>query len=69
MTNEKSRHDNYLQQLFRTSAFGTISRSLGRQLEAYAKADATKRAQMAPGILEMVDEMYKELHLPAEKIS
>lgn len=67
LTNEKSRHDNYLQQLFRTSAFGTISRSLGRQLEAYAKADATKRAQMAPGILEMVDEMYKELHLPAEK--
>ncbi|CCG52533.1 Protein of unknown function precursor; putative S46 family serine protease [Flavobacterium indicum GPTSA100-9 = DSM 17447] len=67
LTNEKSRHDNYLQQLFRTSAFGTISRSLGRQLEAYAKADATKRAQMAPGILEMVDEMYKELYLPAEK--
>lgn len=67
LTNEKSRHDNYLQQLFRTSAFGTISRSLGRQLEAYAKADATKRAQMAPGILEMVDEMYKELHIPAEK--
>jgi hypothetical protein len=24
MTNEKSRHDNYLQQLFRTSSFGTI---------------------------------------------
>lgn len=67
LTNEKSRHDNYLQQLFRTSAFGTISRSLGRQLEAYAKADATKRAQMAPGILEMVDEMFKELHIPAEK--
>lgn len=67
LTNEKSRHDNYLQQLFRTSAFGTISRSLGRQLEAYAKADTTKRAQMAPGILEMVDEMYKELHIPAEK--
>lgn len=67
LTNEKSRHDNYLTQLFRTSAFGTISRSLGRQLEGYAKADAAKRAQMAPGILEMVDEMYKELHIPAEK--
>jgi hypothetical protein len=67
MTNEKSRHDNYLQQLFRTSAFGTIGRTLGRQLDAYAKADAAKRAEMAPSIMEMVDEMYKELHIPAEK--
>src|SRR5574343_376055 len=67
MTNEKSRHDNYMMQLFRTSAFGTVSRGLGKQLETYAKSDATKRAQMAPGILEMVDEMYKELHIPAEK--
>ena len=67
MTNEKSRHDNYLQQLFRTSAFGTIGRTLGRQLDAYVKADAAKRAEMAPAILEMVDEMYKELYIPAEK--
>lgn len=67
LTNEKARHDNYLQQLLRTSAFGTISRSLGKQLEVYAKADATKRAQMAPGIIEMVDEMHKEMYLPAEK--
>ena len=67
MTNEKSRHDNYMQQLFRTSAFGTIGRTLGRQLDAYAKADAAKREEMAPSIMEMVDEMYKELHIPAEK--
>ncbi len=67
MTNEKSRHDNYLQQLFRTSAFGTVSRSLGRQLDLYTKADAVKRAEMAPAILEMADEMFKELHIPAEK--
>lgn len=67
MTNEKSRHDNYLQQLFRTSAFGTVGRTLGRQLDAYAKADAAKRAEIAPSIMEMVDEMYKELHIPAEK--
>ncbi|MEN9336684.1 MAG: putative family serine protease [Bacteroidota bacterium] len=67
LTNEKSRHDNYLQQLLRTSAMGTISRSLGRQLEAYAKADASKRAQMLPQLNEMIDEMYKEMHIPAEK--
>ena len=67
MTNEKSRHDNYLQQLFRTSSFGTISRTLGRQLENYAKADATKRLQMAQGIEEMAAEFFKEVHIPAEK--
>ncbi|TXI68281.1 MAG: S46 family peptidase [Flavobacterium sp.] len=67
LTNEKSRHDNYMMQLFRTSAFGTVSRGLGKQLENYAKADATKRAQMAPAILEMAQGMHSELHIPAEK--
>lgn len=67
LTNEKSRHDNYLQQLFRTSAFGTIGRTLGKQLENYAKADAAKRSQMAPAIAEMAEEMFKEVHIPAEK--
>lgn len=67
LTNEKARHDNYLQQLFRTSSFGTISRSLGRQLDMYVKADATKRKLMAPEIEEMVTEMFKEIHIPAER--
>ena len=67
LTNEKARHDNYLQQLFRTSAFGAIGRTLGRQLENYVKADPAKRAQMAPAIEEMAAEMFKETHLPAEK--
>ncbi|WP_445452775.1 S46 family peptidase [Flavobacterium sp. 25HG05S-40] len=67
LTNEKARHDNYLQQLFRTSAFGAIGRTLGRQLENYVKADPAKRAQLAPAIEEMTAEMLKETHLPAEK--
>ncbi|KGO89312.1 S46 family peptidase [Flavobacterium suncheonense] len=67
LTNEKARHDNYLMQLLRTSAYGTVSRSLGKQLENYAKADAAKRAQMAPALAEMADEFFKEVHIPAEK--
>ncbi|KIX20235.1 peptidase S46 [Flavobacterium sp. 316] len=67
MTNEKAQHDNYLMQLFRTSAFGTVARGLGRQLDIYTKADATKRAQIAPMIIEMAEAMHKELHIPAEK--
>jgi hypothetical protein len=54
-------------QMFRTAAFSTVGRTIGKQLENYVKADPAKRAQMAPGILEMVDEMYKEVHIPAEK--
>jgi len=67
LTNEKARHDNYMQQLFRTTSFGTIGRTLGRQLDLYVKADAAKRAQAAPQITEMAEEMYKELYIPAEK--
>jgi hypothetical protein len=67
LTNEKSRHDNYLQQLMRTSSFGTIGRSLGRQLDAYAKADGAKRIIMAPKIIEMADGFFKDSFVPAEK--
>lgn len=67
ITNEKSRHDNYLQQLFRTTAFGTSGRTIGKQLDNYVKADPAKRKEMVPAITEMVEEMYKELYLPAEK--
>ena len=67
LTNEKSRHDNYLQQLMRTSSFGTIGRSLGRQLDAYAKADGPKRIVLAPKIIEMADGFFKDSYIPAEK--
>ena len=67
LTNEKSRHDNYLQQLLRTSAFGTISRSLGKQLDNYAKADPSKRATMANEINAMIDDFFKNIYLPVEK--
>ena len=67
LTNEKSRHDNYLQQLFRTTAFGTAGRTIGKQLENFVKADPAKRVQMAAGIEEMATEMFKELLVPAEK--
>ena len=67
LTNEKSRHDNYLQQLLRTSEFGTISRSLGKQLDNYAKADPGKRATMANEINAMIDDFFKNIYLPVEK--
>ncbi|AWI25641.1 S46 family peptidase [Flavobacterium pallidum] len=67
MTNEKARHDNYLQQLLRTSSYGTIARGIGKQFEAYAKADAKDRAEMKPDMVLMIDEFFKEVYIPAEK--
>lgn len=67
MTNEKSRHDNYLQQLFRTSAFGVSANTFGRALEAYAAADEAKRKEMYPQLLEGFTAAFKEIYLPAEK--
>jgi hypothetical protein len=67
LTDEKSRHDNYLLRFFNTSAFATIAATVGKQLENYTKADAAKRLQMAPAITEMVSKMFKELYIPAEK--
>jgi hypothetical protein len=67
LTNEKSRHDNYLQQLLRTSSYGTISRTLGKQLTAYAKATPEERAKMRPELEEGIKAFFAELYLPAEK--
>jgi len=67
LTNEKSSHDNYLMTLFRTSGYATISRSLGRQLEGYAKADASKRVQAKTGLQEMINEFFNQVYIPAEK--
>jgi hypothetical protein len=67
LTNEKARHDNYLQQLLRCSSYGTISRSFGKQMVAYANADAATRAQMRPELEESIKAFFAELYLPAEK--
>jgi hypothetical protein len=66
-TNEKARHDNYLMTLFRTSALSSIPGRLGRQLEAYAKADPAKRAEMAVPLREMIEAIYESLYLPLEQ--
>jgi hypothetical protein len=65
-TNEKSRHDNYLQIMFRGSEYARIARTLGSQLEAYAKADDAKRIEMYEDVKASVSEFFSGIHLPAE---
>ncbi|WP_298154531.1 S46 family peptidase [Flavobacterium sp.] len=67
MTNEKSRHDNYLQQLLRTSSYGTISRSLGKALLDYANAAQEERDLQKPDLAMAIDEFFKEVYIPAER--
>lgn len=67
LTNQKANHDNYMQQLLRTSSFGTIARSFGKPMEMYAKAEEAQRAEMKADLVEGINEFFKELYIPAEK--
>lgn len=67
MTNEKSKHDNYLIMLMRSSAFGSVSRGFGKQLIAYANAEPSKRVELKAGLMDLINEFYAEAYIPAEK--
>ena len=65
-TNDKSRHDNYIQIMFRGSEYAKINRTLGAQLEAYSKADDAKRAEMYTDLKAFVEDFFGGIFLPAE---
>jgi hypothetical protein len=66
MTNEKARHDNYMMTMFRTSTLVSYPSRLGKQLEAYAKADSTKRAEMKPKLVSAIDQVFESMFMPLE---
>jgi len=66
-TNEKSRHDNYLSILLRSSEFAGISKSIGAKLMDFTKADDAKKRTMTPDMVKAIDEFYASIDLPAEK--
>jgi hypothetical protein len=65
-TNDKSRHDNYLQIMFRASEFAKISKTLGAQLEAYAKSDDGKKSELYADLKASIDDFFNGIYLPAE---
>ncbi len=67
VTNDKSKHDSYLNQLFRTTAFGASSASMGREMLSYVKADDARRKEMMPKMMESFNERMKDVYIPAEK--
>jgi hypothetical protein len=66
-TNEKSRHDNYLSILLRSSEFAGISKSLGAKMTEFLKADDVKKRTLSPDLVKAIDEFYASINLPAEK--
>ncbi len=66
LTNDKARHDNYLGILFRNAEYASISRKLGGQLMEYAKADASKRADMKTNLIAAINEFFETTYGPAE---
>ena len=66
-TNDKSRHDNYLQIMFRGSEYARIARTLGAQLEAYSLADEQKRSEMYNDLMNSTEEFFNGSYLPAER--
>ncbi|OYU83645.1 MAG: peptidase S46 [Flavobacterium sp. BFFFF2] len=67
LTNEKARHDNYLQQFVRTSAFASLSRTFGRAVLNYTKAEAAKKEELKKELIASADEFYSEMFAAAEK--
>jgi len=66
-TNEKSRHDNYLVGMLRTSAFAALPYSLGKGFEYYGQQNDAKKAEVLPQLEEQISESFKEIYIPIEK--
>ncbi|HSD05731.1 S46 family peptidase [Flavobacterium sp.] len=66
-TNLKARHDNYLSQLLRTSAYGVAPSNIGNALIAYYKENEAKRDEMLPKITAAIENVYGNFYAPAEK--
>ncbi|MBF4517703.1 S46 family peptidase [Flavobacterium sp. ANB] len=66
-TNLKARHDNYLMQLLRTSAYAAGPANLGNALIAYYNENDAKKAELLPKINTLIDNIYGEFYAPLEK--
>lgn len=67
-TNEKARHDNYLNGgILRSSSMASLPYVLGNGLLFYAEQNDAKRQEVLPKLKEEIDNRYKGLYMPLEK--
>jgi len=67
LTNEKSKHDNYLISLLRSSMFSILPYRVGSGFKNYAEANEAKRKELLPRLKGMIEGSYSDYHLPLEK--
>ena len=67
LTNEKVKHDNYLNGILRSSTFAALPYKLGSAFEQYADANEAKREEMLPRVQGLVDNAFKDIYMPLEK--
>lgn len=67
LTNEKSKHDNYLFAMLRSSVYASISRNLGKSLENYANANVEERKKLKNNIEREIDNFFNNMYIPIEK--
>lgn len=67
LTNEKSKHDNYLYSLLRSSKFSILPYRIGKGFENYLGSSAEKREQILPSLTTFIDDLYQNYHLDLEK--
>jgi len=67
LTNEKSKHDNYLMTFMRGSAFGQMPARLGNGLIQYAKAGEKEREGMKARMTDAINGTFETLNLNVEK--
>ncbi len=67
LTNDKSRHDNYLIGVLRGSAFAVAPWRIGRNLEYYIEQNKAKREELMPRLKALINDTFKNVHKPLEK--
>ncbi len=67
MTNEKVKQRNYIFGMLRSSKFSILPYRIGRTLEQYVSANEEKRKDILPRLQGLVNNSYKDYHLPLEK--
>jgi predicted Holliday junction resolvase-like endonuclease len=67
LTNEKSRHDNYMMGMLRSSNFASLPYVLGRALLFYADGTDAKKAELKSSLKTEIASQYEKLYLPLEQ--
>ncbi len=67
LTNEKSRHDNYLLMFLNSSKFAILPYQLGSAFSNYANSNEAKRKELEPRLRAAIEASYSDYHLPLEK--